>query len=135
MTAHLRLVYACSAVLLAGPASRGEEPAPPDAATTAIFGTRPAASPPAPARDDPGRKPAADASLTAQVEAMEKQIATLELRLGKPLQAPTAYNSLEKRVEDLKRRIDRLENELNEKMRRMEERIRALEQKAATKGK
>lgn len=86
-------------------------------ATDQIFGTQ---SPEAPSVNRPS-----DAGLEPRLKALEKNMATIEARLGRPVQTPTAAYNMERRLQDIERRMALVERE----WKRLDERIRRLEQK------
>ena len=86
-------------------------------ATDRIFGTQ---NPEAPAVNR-----SAEAGVEPRLKALEKNLATIEARLGRQVQTPTAAYNMERRLQDIERRMALVERE----WKRLDERIRRLEQK------
>jgi predicted nucleic acid-binding Zn-ribbon protein len=60
-----------------------------------------------------------------RLDKLEKRTGELETRLGRPLQTPTAMNSVERRLQNLEKKIATLERDLDQ----LDSRVKRLEAK------
>jgi predicted nucleic acid-binding Zn-ribbon protein len=83
-------------------------------ATERIFGERESEKP-APAL--------ATVAIERRLSAVERSLATVEARLGRPVQSATAFHNVERRLQEIERRLEAIARD----MKRLDERIRRLE--------
>ncbi len=83
-------------------------------ATERIFGERESEKP-APAL--------AAVAIERRLSAVEKSLATVEARLGRPVQNATAFHNFERRLQEIERRLEAIARD----MKRLDERVRRLE--------
>ncbi|MBP7829691.1 MAG: hypothetical protein KA248_07210 [Kiritimatiellae bacterium] len=52
--------------------------------------------------------------LSEQLQALDRAVKEIQERLGDSFGRPTAFNSVERRLEDIEKRLDRLERDLDD---------------------
>lgn len=70
------------------------------------------------------------ARIRRELGELQKSVDAMSRRLGRASQAPTTFNTFERRLEDLQRRLDRLERELNTRIKKLEDQVQRLERQS-----
>nr|MBP7276218.1 hypothetical protein [Kiritimatiellia bacterium] len=70
------------------------------------------------------------AQLQREMQELRKEYESMSRRLGRAQQAPTTFNTFERRMEELQRQVDRLEKALNARIRKLEDQVQRLERQS-----